>query len=1200
MTPSARARQGWAFIVLSLYASTTRADDWRVSRHDPQRTGLSAGRVNLPSATVRWRHYLGGALGAQQYALTDIDRDGVTDVVFVSAGRVIAKHADDTLVWESPLVDARTLSALTDLDGDGRREVVVTADRGNVLVLDGDDGRVRWEVPAALRGLGSQLRVGDVDGDGRDELYVGQCVRNPVAALALSFRAGLANPQELWRIAPLPDACGTVGDVIGDLDGDGAPEVVMALGHDHMRVFDGRTASLAIDLRAPASGLFGTFSTPLLRDVDGDPGLELVVVTNGYSAGASPFGARRVAVFDHVVEAGQRSLRLLWEANGPDLATGSVGFEDLSVSDLDGDGALEVTFSFYDGVARRWRLETRDARTGALRAQRADAELVGVRDVDGDGRPEAITVEGDRATVILRWESGAWAPRWSVEGRRPARALDLDRAARERVAVGPLLVALDDDPGAELILAPFDPDLPPEQRVVTSLEAWDLGADGLRRLGRLDAPAGTTVLTTSWGASLSRPYAQPVAVTSDGYLLALDREMTSTNRIVTAEFTVPGMRVGGYFSGSAVVGHTPVIGSLDAAGERAILVRDARPALVRLDARAASLSSPPRVRWSRPRSAYPALLDLDGDGALDAAAIEGRDVLGLDVRDGSARWTARDVAPRGSSIIGDALPLRLADGSQQIALLRGDPNVQVRPVVLRARDGALRWNDLTRGTNSAFGQLSVGDLNGDGGEDLVFAATVMHLVNGDDGRVLATGPNAPYSVQIIAPFRAKGPEVFTSAASRPDRLLGADLALVGEADLASFTSPYGALVRCGEARRVAASPIGTSELRLLEPARLPSAGGPAGQALVRSVVLAGGRVFAPGEALPEGTRGGAFANVTAVADLDGSGAPGLLVGSTDGHLYALDACALTLRWALDFRYPVGESVVGDADGDGVDDVLVSVGDGYLYALGARTLPAVREVLDLDREGGADDVDEVESSSVVFARWSEVPGATRYHVRVLTASGTAVRFPDYVEVSGTSARIDGLPLRAGGRYRVGVVPVSDGGSGAETLSDGFTVVDTSSPTVRIDVLTPRFSPRAGERAEIEIRFEDRTGLARAHAEVQGADGATLAVLDDETLRTPLPARTTRASWTGAADDTRFIVPPGTYTVVAEAEDVAGHTSRATASVTVTGAPREVPDAGASQRMTATRDCGCHAMRRPGALGASWLLALALLRRRRQVR
>lgn len=1173
-----------------------RGDDWLVARHDPQRTGRSAGRVDLAAPTVRWRHYLGGALAPTHYTVTDIDADGVTDVVFVSSGKVLAKHADDALVWESPLVDARALSAVADLDGDGRVEVVITADRGNVLVLDGRDGRVVWELPRAQRGLGAHARLGDLDGDGRDELYVGQCVRNPAAAYALSFRDGYARPRTLWGIDPLPDACGTVGDVIGDLDGDGAPELVMAFGHDHMRVFDGRSARLAIDLRAPASGVFGTFSTPLLRELDGDPGRELVVVTNGWAAGASPFGARRVAVFDHVREGETRALRMLWEANAPDAATGNVAFESDSVVDLDGDGAQEVVFSLFDGAVRRWDLEVRDARTGRVRARRADAELAGVRDLDDDGRPELLVVEGDRATVILRWEGAGLSPRWSLDARRPYRALDLARDARERFSMRPLTMQLDDDAAPELILAPFDPALPPEARVVTSLEAWDVGSSGLRRLGRLDAPDGVTVLTASSGASLSRPYPQPVAVTSDGYLLALDREMVSTNRIVTAEFTVPGMRVGGYFSGSGALGHTPVLGGVD--GSRAVIVRDARPALLRLDARGASLSSPARVRWSRPRAAYPALTDTDGDGAPEVVAFDGRDLLALGADDGAPRWTVRDLAPRGSGFTGDVVPLRRASAEPLLAVLRVEPGLLLRPMGLRARDGAVQWQEFVRTTHSGLGQFAVADLTGDGTDDMVFAARAMLLVDGRDGSLAAEGPDAPYAVQMIAPFHGEGPEVFTGAAARPDRLLSRRLTLLGQGGAQDFSSPYGAVVRCDGRDRVALAPIGTSEVRVVDPTRLRADGSAPEGAVLRRAVLADGVAYPSPDAVEPGARSGALSNLTAVADLDGRGRPGLLVGSTDGHLYALDACTLERAWAYDFRYPVGEPVVGDADGDGTDDVLVSVGDGYLYALGARTLAGSGAVRDVADESSDADLDAIETAGTVFASWAPVPGAARYHVRVLTASGTAVRFPEYVEVTGTRARIDELPLRVGGRYRVGVVAADARGTGDEILSDGFTVVDTSPPTVTVTATPETFAPRSGERAALVVRVTDRTGVARTRAELRAPDGSTLRVFDDTELRTPAPQRTIRLEWNGTDGRGAYLVAPGTYTVTATAEDVGGHRASATGTVTVVAAA--AVDAGTSARASLDRGCACGVSVRethPRRALALALFALGLRRRRR---
>jgi hypothetical protein len=65
-----------------------------------------------------------------------------------------------------------------DLDGDGKRDLVATSERGNVLVLlgDGKGGFAREEAPeldppGLCRGYG--LKVADLDGDKRDEIIAG-------------------------------------------------------------------------------------------------------------------------------------------------------------------------------------------------------------------------------------------------------------------------------------------------------------------------------------------------------------------------------------------------------------------------------------------------------------------------------------------------------------------------------------------------------------------------------------------------------------------------------------------------------------------------------------------------------------------------------------------------------------------------------------------------------------------------------------------------------------------------------------------------------------------------------------------------------------------------------------------------------------------------------------------------------------------
>jgi len=1182
-------------VALALAAGAARGDDWLTARHDGQRTGRSTGSTRLTAPAIRWRHYLGGAVRSNQMAMTDVDRDGVTDVVYVAAGKVICKHADDALVWESPLVDVRVLAGVADLDGDGRPEVVAVGTRGFVGVFAGEDGRLLWQLPAAMRGLSGNARVFDVDGDRVADLYVGQCVNNPLSAAAFSFRASRTAPRELWRVPTLRDnGCGTDADVAGDLDGDGRPEVIIAQGYDRMYVLDGATGAVRSEVPAPPSGPFRSYTTLMLRQLDLDPELELLAFTNGYSEGPPAVGSRRVIRYDRD-PAGPGRLRAAWVADAADVAGTELRFDPSAVRDLNGDGTPEVLTNEYNVASRASTLVVRSAADGTVLARVADAELEGV--ITGPaGAPWVLTLSDDGLSA--RTLSGAMLPAlWTIADHRTLRYVDPVLLATERAAAVPLEVQLDDDPAAELVLARFDPSLPPESRVVTEVTGFDLGAAQPRALGTFTAPAGVTVLAASKGEQLSRPWAQTVLVTSDGYLLALDRALAPTNRIVGAEFTIPGMRVGGFYATG--LGPTPVAGTFSAAAqERGIVVRDSRPSLVRLDVAGATLAAPPRRRWERPNLSQPLLLDVDADGSRDVVAVDGRDVVALDAATGARElWRSRDAAgPRGSQALYDLVPLRRSDRTTDVFVARLDPGLAYRPTALRGADGSVRWNMLTRTVRSGAGTFALGDLTGDGTDDVFGGVGAMVIFNGADGSVAVESGGAPYAQSIIAPFSGAENEVWVAGAFTADRLVTRGLDLRGQLANDTFSAPHGAYARCGDAPAVALTPFLTADLVVVRPQALPAAG-PPGAAVLASATFAGGRRFARAADVPAGVLAGTFTGMAAVADLDGRGTEGLLASSTDGFLYGLEACTLALRWAVDFHYPVGDPVVADTDGDGTDDVAVSVGDGYLYGLGPRTLEAPASVLDLSPPG-ADDVDELETFDVLNASWAPVPGATSYLVRPLTAAGTALRFPESVEVRAPRAALRELLLRVGGRYRVGVTALRADGSSVEALSDGVLVVDRTAPTVAITRSRDAFRPSSAETVDITVVVSDRTGLLRNKTEIRSPAGAVVRVLEDYDARVRYADRTTRTTW-GGTDASGARVPDGTYTIVATATDVGMHATTQTATVLVGTSSTTVTDGGVRPPSGGAEGCDCHVPARATGSLAPWalLLALGLVRRRR---
>lgn len=128
-----------------------------------------------------------------------------------------------------------------DLDGDGTLEAYATASDPNDLDGGEQSGRVVRYVPrtnsrAVVADLGNrhakEIWVGDVDGDGRDELYV--------TVEALMRGTTIVEPVEIRRydhdtppdarvvIARIPDERLTRFLTVGDLDGDGRREMVVA------------------------------------------------------------------------------------------------------------------------------------------------------------------------------------------------------------------------------------------------------------------------------------------------------------------------------------------------------------------------------------------------------------------------------------------------------------------------------------------------------------------------------------------------------------------------------------------------------------------------------------------------------------------------------------------------------------------------------------------------------------------------------------------------------------------------------------------------------------------------------------------------------------------------------------------------------------------------------------------------------------
>jgi hypothetical protein len=288
----------------------------------------------------------------QFFASGDLDGDGKRDLIVSVSQKlhVYLGNGDGTFREQKPISATPRALALSDMNHDGKLDVVTLA-RGVspsvVKVRYGrGDGTFEPEVAYAAQGRADCFALGDFNGDGQDDVALG-IYDSSIAVLTSKPDGNLRSPSSY--------SVGNVfGVATGDFNGDGKPDVVAvdSFSRDvHILVGKGDgTFSFAKNLQNPVPGIL-----PYVGDFNNDGKLDLAVANNNVNnvsiylgRGDGTFGPP--TNFSEGGQGGQMTIADFNKDGNQDLAvaTSTAGFVTVALGK--GDGTFGDGVGLFTGV----------------------------------------------------------------------------------------------------------------------------------------------------------------------------------------------------------------------------------------------------------------------------------------------------------------------------------------------------------------------------------------------------------------------------------------------------------------------------------------------------------------------------------------------------------------------------------------------------------------------------------------------------------------------------------------------------------------------------------------------------------------------------------------------------------------------------------------------------------------------------------
>jgi subtilisin family serine protease len=220
-------------------------------------------------------------------AVADLFGDGSPEIIYTDAQRVYAYHHDGSVVTGFPVdlsaTAVRSFPVVGDVDSDGAPEIIVVSQAQGathaIINILGNTGVIERTIVTSFE-IADDVApaLADFDDDGIPEIVV-QFDRLSSAG-ALAVWRGTGTPLSGWPVS-IDDQSGNSAPVVGDVNGDGAPDIVLMTrvyntpyGYGDVRAYDHLGQTLAgFPKRLPSD----MGAAPAIADLDLDGRNDIIV-----------------------------------------------------------------------------------------------------------------------------------------------------------------------------------------------------------------------------------------------------------------------------------------------------------------------------------------------------------------------------------------------------------------------------------------------------------------------------------------------------------------------------------------------------------------------------------------------------------------------------------------------------------------------------------------------------------------------------------------------------------------------------------------------------------------------------------------------------------------------------------------------------------------------------------------------------------